>query len=358
MSQKKRVDSFPLSIINEIKKKKCARRKSKKIDQDLFKESDNWSKNIIVAGHSCSGKSSIIEQFKLQKIFTKELDEAKAATHGLRSHCLELLYNTSPSYALKLSNVDVSNGLNLDKYQEPLDQFLNELDGRACSNVSVATDFQSYLLNYFKRILDPGFSITFQDFVIWKKSSFAKTFVRDELTYPFRNGQFNVNITHFRKTICGKSKIYSYFDNSDIVLFCSSLKIYCHTNQSDAVKYQLEDEISYFKRLAGSHWFFDSDFILFLTHSDIFEAQFHKMYFPEDFLEFLSSRKVEAHGPNEFYEYIYGKFYDALQIYCPGRRLIFKFSVNCVNCENMQKTMRLISDLPFSCKGCRSRLIY
>ena len=364
MSQKKRRDFFPFNIIHEIKEKKCAKKKSKEIDQELIKDRKIRSINIIVTGHSCSGKSSIIEQLKLQKIFTEELDEAKAAMHGLRSLCMDLLSNMSSSHKQKLSNVDVCNGLILDKHQSVIDQFLNEIEDAACPNFSVSdnqsnkkTEFQSYLVNNFKRILDPRFSITFQDFVFWRKSGFTNMFERDVLTYPFMGHQGNFNITHFRKTITGKSKHYSHFDNTDVVLFCSSLKIYCHTDKSDDVTSKLEDEIDYFKRFALLHWFFDSDFILFLTHSDIFESQFDKINFPKDFLEFLSSRKVEAHGPTEFYEYIFTKFYDAMQKSGASFRRLFRYTVNCVHCENMQETVnlttKLMSELPFSCRCCR-----
>ena len=363
MTEKRR-NFFPFSVLNKMKDKKLAKKKSEQIHQELIKEGRKrriWTTNIIITGNSSTGKTSIIEQMTSQKIFREESEEAKTAMQSLRSLCLEFLpEDISSDYAKKLSHGNV---------QGLIDLFTNEIVGMDSCKLSVTVrkinemaEVERYILENFRRILDPGFSMTFQDFVALKKTSFVNTFQRDVLKCPVTDLDdqlFNVDITHFRKPITGKLKLASHFDGTEIVMFCSSLQMYCHTELSAAAKAQLEEDLGHFKLLTTLPCFSDADFILFLTHSDIFEAQFDEMHLPKDFLDFCCSHELESHGPDEFYKYISSKFFNTFQnsdhINIKYRKL-FRYTVNCVNCEDMhvtiKATLKLIADLFHTSRIC------
>ena len=362
MSEKKARNFFPFNVIDRLKEEKRAKENSKKIDLELKREyqrkRSNRNVKTIVTGNRGSGKSSLIEQFKLQKIFTAELDEAKVAMMRIRSCCIKLILNTYScycSYTEELSDFAHSDSSKFNEYQELMRNVLNEINGMDLTPISdeskdEKTEWERYLLENFGRILNPEYTINLEDLVVWKKSCFNNNFEKDlvKLQHTENPRLFcNLDITHFRKPISGKL-LTSHFENTEVVLFCFSLQNFC----------QLEESIKYFKLLVELPSFSHSDFILLLTKRDILKEMFEEIQLPNELLDFFNSHQIESHGQDEFCEYIYSRFNKTLQetADCKLCKSLYHYNVNCVDYEDMNKISnaisKLIVELSISCKCC------
>ena len=352
MSEKKARNFFPFTVIDRLKEEKRAKENSKKIDLELKSERHRKRCDIktIVTGNSDSGKSSLIEQFKLQEIFTAELDEAKVTMMRIRSCCIELILNTYSfhcSYTNEFSNFALSNSSKFDEYQELIKNVLNEINRMdltpiADESKNEKTEFERYLLENFRRILNPKYTANLEDLVAWKKSCFNNNFEKDLVKF---SPHLNLDITHFRKPITGKLFTF-HFHDTKAVLFCFSLQNFC----------QLEENIEYFKFLVELQSFSNSDFILLLTKSDILKAMFEEIQLPKELLDFLSSHQMESHGQDEFCEYIYSRFRKTLQDTAANRirKCLYCHEINCVDYEDVNTMLKAIVDLLGS--SCRSTM--
>ena len=313
-------DYFPFNLIDSIKERKLARKISKEIDRELCRErrenSRNWVIKAVVTGRSKSGKSSLIEHLKLQKKFKGDLEEGVTAKDYLRSNCLRLITSTVSDIEA-LAQLDLycgkSQNLGLEEYNAVMEVLSKEFSGIEAP-VSFQKDneapvLQNYLLSNNKRILHPSYSIKFEDFLVLKKSKFKHDIVKDFVSYKSRDGlQRQMEIAHFRKPMSCKSKPMSHFDDSDMIIFCLSLKTFCQSETLDSMENQLEKDILYFKTLADLPYFYDTDFVLILTHVDIFKDAFEHFFLPDEFVDFVNSRALETPGPDEFCEFIASKF--------------------------------------------------
>ena len=362
-------DYFPFNMIDRVKKRKLAKKISKEIDRELCRERHECKRNrfikAVVTGHSQSGKSSFIEHLKLQTMFKGDLEEAVTAKDYLRSNCLRLLTSTV-SYIEALAQLDLNCGksqnLGLEEYNAVMEVLSKELNDKE-SSVSFQKDneahvLQNYLLSNHKRILHPSYSISFEDFLVLKKSKFKHDFVKDFVSYKSRDGlEPQMEITHFRKPMSCKSKPMSHFDDSDIIIFCLSLKTFCQSETLDSIENQLEKDILYFKKLADLPYFYYTDFVLVFTHVDIFKEAFEHFYLPDEFIDFVNSRALGTPGPDEFCELVASKFKNLLTNDYHREMFHLKLDYNEIDYNEHVKTidltLLLITTIFTRCKGCK-----
>ena len=362
MKQKR--NFFPFNLTDRAKEKKHAKKISREIDKELLKEHlekrKNWITNIIVAGRSQSGKSSLIEHLKLQS-FKRDLNDVVDAENYIRSSCFQLLSYFALSHMNAQAQLNlqsgITHGLGFEEYDAVIEVVSKEINV-LCQKGNGKLEFQRNLLSNYKRILHPSYSISFKDLLVLKKSQFKHVnFVKDFVSYKLKTGEeCQINITNFRKPLSFKSKLSYYFDNTDTIIFCLSLKTFCLSETLDSVGKQLEEDIRYFKSLSGLPCFYDTDFVLTFTHVDVFHDAFSHFSLPDEFINFVNSRDLVKPGPDEFCEFIAFQFKEVFTNKDHRKLFLLKVNYNEVDFNDTVKAVDLalclIAEISMRCRVC------
>jgi len=257
-------------------------------------------KKILLLGAGESGKSTIFSQMKIihkggftdeEKLCMKRvvidnlLQSMVFLINGAKKLNIELDSEEHKALATKVLQIDQSIDES-SKLEDLLPSFIEEIkilwkDGGIREAFKSRNKFQlydqaQYFLDQPDRFAAPEFLPTEEDIIKCR----GKTLGVVEMRFQLEGNEFAITDVGGQRN--ERKKWKNCFENVAAVIFVSSLSEYDQTLFEDSNTNRMLESLKVFDDVCNSHWFKDSNIILFLNKMDLFKEKIKK-YDPKDY---------------------------------------------------------------------------
>lgn len=301
------------SVLSPEKK---AQQRSKKIDDELKRDSKRASKEVklLLLGAGESGKSTIVKQIKIihNSYLTKdECLEYKQVVHNNTIQSLIAIIKGMNKLGISLNDPtrmgDVEYFVESIVEQEKIDNKMPELNQQLAkamksiwldsgvqecftrSNEYQLNDSASYFLSSIERISRHDYIPTQEDVLRTR----VKTTGIFETSFSYKGLQFKLFDVGGQRS--ERSKWIHCFEDVTAIIFCVALSDYDTNLYEDERINRMHESLRLFESICNNKWFLETSIILFLNKRDLFQEKIRRSPITKAFPDYRGN-------PKDFYE--------------------------------------------------------
>jgi len=239
---------------------------------------------MLILGSAESGKSTIAKQFRIindHNFNEIEIEDFKKTIHNNVISSVRTLIQSAQNYDYKLETeneeiadeiLNIGNVNNLSsEYSPKIQQILNDksIDKviKQHSSEIQLIDSASYFFENLDRIAADDYVPNDQDILRSRKPTVGIV----ETSFALK--QLNVKLVDVAGQKNKRHKWIHLFDNVQALIFCADISGYDMKLREDENINRVHDALELFKETINSKWFLNTDIILFLNKTDIFQSK-------------------------------------------------------------------------------------
>eukprot|EP01119_Soliformovum_irregulare_P017257 TRINITY_DN50_c0_g1_i2.p1 TRINITY_DN50_c0_g1~~TRINITY_DN50_c0_g1_i2.p1 ORF type:complete len:351 (-),score=82.31 TRINITY_DN50_c0_g1_i2:66-1118(-) len=263
---------------------------------------------LLLLGPGESGKSTIFKQMKIIQDFggfsQTELESFKYIVFGNCITQMKVLMNAVSRLNITLENAESRNCIERLQSVASAGDGWSDIVGRDIkalwSDEGIRKAFNqrdqhfqlndsaNYFFDNIDRIIMPGYVPTQEDVL---RARVRSTGIEEA---HFKFGDIRFKMVDVGGQRSERRKWIHCFDGVTAVLFCVALSEYDQTLREEDSTKRMEESLILFDEICNSHWFRNTNFILFLNKTDIFREKIQKIDLNVCFPNYTGGKNFDA----------------------------------------------------------------